>query len=140
MTGPTTGPSLHRLTVLFDPGCALCRGFRDWLARQPVLVPLDLVPADSPEAWRRFPTLDHRATMQRITVVGDKGQIWTEEHAFVLCLWATASHRALAERLARPAWLPLARAAALTAAGIRTHTRSAHTGDYIDGCGALPQG
>lgn len=132
--------TLRRLTVLYDPGCPLCRGFHDWLERQPLLVPLDLVPANSPEAWRRFPTLDHAETMRRITVVGDAGQIWTEEHAFVLCLWATRTHRALAERLAQPAWLPLARAAALTAAGIRTRTRSRHPGDYIDGCDPLPQG
>ena len=134
---------LARLTVLFDPHCPMCRGFGDWLARQPHLVPLDLVPADSSEAWRRFPTLDHARTTREITVVGDDGSVWTHEQAFVTCLWATASHRALAERLATPAWLPLARAAALTAAGIRsrTRTRTPRSGDYIDDCGCpIPQG
>ena len=53
------------LTVLTDPGCPLCRRFADWLARQPLLVPLALVPAGSPEARRLFPTLDHDATLAR---------------------------------------------------------------------------
>jgi predicted DCC family thiol-disulfide oxidoreductase YuxK len=45
-------------TVLCDAGCSLCSRFRDWLVRQPTLVPLELVPAASDEARRRFPTLD----------------------------------------------------------------------------------
>ena len=93
---------LSRLTVLYDSGCPLCSLFREWLAGQPVLVPLDLVPAESAEAHVRFPGLDHARTMQEITVVGDDGSIWTGEHAWVMCLWALASHRALAERLADP--------------------------------------
>ncbi|NYE36887.1 putative DCC family thiol-disulfide oxidoreductase YuxK [Nocardioides cavernae] len=48
-----------RLTVLYDDGCPLCRTFSGWLARQPVLVPLDLVPAGSDAARQRFPRLDH---------------------------------------------------------------------------------
>jgi len=131
------------LTVLYDDGCPLCRRFRDWLAEQPCLVPLDLVPAGSAEARRRFPELDHRRTQQEITVVGDDGAVWTREHAWVMCLWATATHRALAERLARPHLMPVARAAAQTAAGLRGMSTSTRPGDdsegreeggYIDDC------
>ena len=127
------------LTVLYDAGCPLCRRFRDWLAEQPCLVPLDLVPAGSEEARRRFPALDHGRTQQEITVVGDDGAVWTKEHAWVMCLWATAAHRGLAERLARPHLMPVARAAAQTAAGLRrisTGTRpgEAEEGGYIDDC------
>ena len=108
-----------RLTVLTDPGCPLCVRFADWLQRQPLLVPLELVAAGSDEARERFPTLDHDRTLEEITVVGDDGSIWTHEHAWVMCLWATRSHRVLAERLSRPSMLPLARGAAYTAAGVR---------------------
>ncbi|MGD9958462.1 DCC1-like thiol-disulfide oxidoreductase family protein [Nocardioides sp.] len=123
-----------RLTVLYDEDCAMCRGFGTWLANQPLLVPIDLVAAGSTQARNRFPGLDHRRTLEEITVVGDDGAVWTNEHAWVMCLWATTQHRALAERLARPAWLPLAKAAAYTAAGIRSRTRSSVGGDYIDDC------
>jgi predicted DCC family thiol-disulfide oxidoreductase YuxK len=125
-----------RLTVLYDAGCPLCTRFREWLAGQPVLVPLDLVPVGSAEARRRFPTLDHARAMEEITVVGNDGSVWTGPHAWVMCLWATVAHRGLAERLARPAGLPLARAAACTAAGLRhVLARSpAEGGDYPDRC------
>ena len=131
------------LTVLYDDGCPMCRRFRDWLAEQPCLVPLDLVPAGSDEARRRFPRLDHRRTQEQITVVGDDGAVWTEAHAWVMCLWATVRHRDLAERLARPHPMPVARAAALAAAGMRrvsTSTRPGQPpadheeGGYIDDC------
>ena len=126
-----------RLTVLTDPGCPLCARFADWLQRQPLLVPLVLVPAGSAEAVRLFPTLDHQRTLQEITVVGDDGSVWTNEYAWVMCLWATRHYRALAERLSKPSMLPLARGAAYTAAGIRhllAGPSSAPGGDYADDC------
>ena len=124
-----------RLTVLYDEGCPMCRRFQQWLANQPLLVPTDFVAAGSAQARECYPALDHARTLDEITVVGDDGAIWTNERAWVMCLWATLQHRGLAERLARPGWLPLARAAAHTAAGIRSRTRtSVSGGDYIDDC------
>lgn len=125
------------LTVLYDDHCRLCRTFSTWLARQPVLIGLDLVPAGSRSARVRFPTLDHDRTLEEITVVSDSGEVWTGAHAWVMCLWATAAHRALAESLARPSRLPLAKGAAHLAAGIRgvTTSRSGPSGgDYPDDC------
>ena len=124
-----------RLTVLYDAACPMCRRFREWLGSQPLLVPTDFAAAGSAQARDRYPTLDHARTLEEITVIADDGAIWTNEHAWVMCLWVTLEHRALAERLARPAWLPLARAAAHAAAGIRSLTRTAiEGGDYIDDC------
>lgn len=129
-----------RLTVLYDDQCPLCRRFSGWLARQPLLVPMDLVPAGSAEARRRFPRLDHARTLEEITVVGDGGEVWEGAHAWVMCLWATAPHRALAEGLARPSRLPLAKGAAYVAAGIRhvaalpRRPGSTRTGTCTDRC------
>ena len=125
------------LTVLYDDACPLCRAFSTWLARQPVLIGLDLVPAASALARRRFPTLDHDRTLEEITVVSDTGAVWTGGQAWVMCLWATAAHRGLAESLSRPSRLPLAKGAAYVAAGIRGVTTSrtgASGGDYPDDC------
>jgi predicted DCC family thiol-disulfide oxidoreductase YuxK len=122
------------LTVLYDAACPMCRRFREWLGNQPLLVPTDFVAAGSALARDRYPALDHGRTLEEITVVADDGAIWTNEHAWVMCLWVTVQHRALAERLARPGWLPLARAAAYTAAGVRSRTRTSVGGDYIDPC------
>lgn len=130
MTAPTA------LTVLTDPGCPLCRGFAGWLGRQPLLVSLEIVPAGSTEAQRRFPTLDHARTLEEVTVVGANGAVWTHERAWVMCLWATRPYRKMAERLASPRLLPLARGAAFSAAGLRhlVADRSPAGGDYPDAC------
>lgn len=120
--------SVVRLTVLYDDGCPMCRGFSGWLARQPLLVPLDLVPAGSETARLRFPGLDHARTLEEISVVSDTGEVWEGAHAWVMCLWATASHRAHAESLARPSRLPMAKAAAHVAAGLR-HALTSPTPD-----------
>lgn len=94
---------VRRLTLLYDAECSLCTFLRDWLVRQPQLVPLELLPAGSEQARRRFPTLDHRATLDDITVVGDAGQVYRSAAAWIVTLWALREHRPLAHRLSTPA-------------------------------------
>lgn len=112
--GPAT--PVRRLTVLYDARCSLCAFLRDWLARQPQLVPLELVPAASDEARRRHPGLDHDATLEEITVVGDAGQVYRGPAAWIVTLWALREHRPLAHRLSTPSGARLARGAVLAAA------------------------
>ncbi|MET7690152.1 DCC1-like thiol-disulfide oxidoreductase family protein [Streptomyces sp. NPDC005483] len=122
MTGPTaTGSTadrtpVRRLTVLYDADCSLCAYVRDWLVRQPQLVPLEMVPAGSEEARRRYPGLDHRATLEEITVVGDAGQVYRDTAAWIVTLWVLREHRPLAHRLSTPSGARLARGAVLAAA------------------------
>ncbi|MEU6008229.1 DCC1-like thiol-disulfide oxidoreductase family protein [Streptomyces sp. NPDC047453] len=104
------------LTVLYDAECALCSFVRDWLAGQPQLVPLELLPAGSEQAGRRFPGLDHGATLDEVTVVGDSGQVYRGAAAWIVVLWALREHRPLAHRLSTPAGARLARGAVLAAA------------------------
>ncbi|MFI6371911.1 thiol-disulfide oxidoreductase DCC family protein [Streptomyces sp. NPDC050546] len=111
-----TTAAVRRLTVLYDAECSLCAFVRDWLLRQPQLVPLELVPAASEEARRRFPGLDHGATLDEITVVGDAGQIYRGPAAWIVTLWALREHRPLAHRLSTPAGALLAKGAVLAAA------------------------
>ena len=107
---------VRRLQVLYDADCSLCAVLRDGLTRQPQLVPLDLVPAASEEARRRFPGLDHRATLDDITVVGDGGQVYRSAAAWIVTLWALREHRPLAHRLSTPTGMKLAKGAVLAAA------------------------
>ncbi|MCX4764522.1 DUF393 domain-containing protein [Streptomyces sp. NBC_01275] len=107
---------VRRLTVLYDADCSLCTFLRDWLGRQPQLVPLEFVPAGSAEAAARFPGLDHRATLDEITVVGDGGQVYLGAGAWIVTLWALRGHRPLAHRLSTPAGAKFARGAVLAAA------------------------
>ncbi|MGZ3101021.1 thiol-disulfide oxidoreductase DCC family protein [Streptomyces sp. H72] len=112
----TAGAPVRRLTVLYDAECSLCTHVRDWLLRQPRLVPLELVPAGSDQARRRFPGLDHGTSLEEVTVVGDAGQVYRGAAAWIVVLWALREHRPLAHRLATPAGAKLARGAVLAAA------------------------
>ena len=62
---------MRSLTVLFDPGCTLCRAARAWLEGQKKYVSLEFVGAGTAEARRRFPDLDPASTLKEITVVDD---------------------------------------------------------------------
>ncbi|MEV0092036.1 DCC1-like thiol-disulfide oxidoreductase family protein [Streptomyces sp. NPDC050738] len=116
------GIPVKGLTVLYDSQCPLCVHLRQWLIKQHQLVPLELVPAGSEAARSRFPGLDHRATLDEITVIGDKGQIYRGPAAWIVCLWALADHRAKSHWLSTPAGAPFVRAAMLSAAKFRDVT------------------
>ncbi|WP_328537098.1 thiol-disulfide oxidoreductase DCC family protein [Streptomyces sp. NBC_00344] len=117
-----SGIPVRGLTVLYDAQCPLCVHLRHWLLRQRQLVRLELIPAASAEAMRRFPGLDHRGTLEEMTVIGDRGQIYRGPAAWIVCLWALAEHRAKAHWLATPAGAPFIRVAMLSAAKYRDVT------------------
>ncbi|QNP70629.1 DUF393 domain-containing protein [Streptomyces roseirectus] len=117
------GVPVRGLTVLYDADCGLCTALSGWLARQPQLVPLDLVPAGSDAARARCPDLDHGATLDEITVVGDGGQVYRGAAAWVVVLWALRGRRTLAHRLATPSGTRLARGMVLAAAKLRERGR-----------------
>jgi predicted DCC family thiol-disulfide oxidoreductase YuxK len=96
------------LTVLYDDACGFCTRCRGWLSMQPQFVALDFVAAGSPDAARRFPSLRH--TGDELTVVDDEGGVYRGADAFIMCLWALAEYRELADELAFPLLKPLARA------------------------------
>jgi predicted DCC family thiol-disulfide oxidoreductase YuxK len=122
------GEAVRSLTVLYDAGCALCRSARHWLESRVQLVPLTFVPAGSEEARRRFPGLDHDETLRDITVVADSGDVYVGDGAWLACLWALAGYRELADHLAQPDLLPLARRAVAAAATVRERTRDRAAG------------
>ncbi|MEH0974015.1 DCC1-like thiol-disulfide oxidoreductase family protein [Micromonospora sp. CPCC 205546] len=121
------GGGVRGFTVLYDAHCPLCRAARRWLASRAQLVPLEFVPAASAEARRRFPGLDHDATLRDLTVVADTGEVYAGDGAWLACLWALADHRDAAERLAHPRLLPLARQVVAAASAVRERVRDPGT-------------
>ena len=99
---------MRSLTVLYDARCGLCSTARRWLEGQRQVVPLEMLPADSPETRRRFPTLA-AAEPEELVVVGDDGSVYRGSHAWIMCLWALDEYREWSFRLATPALLPRAR-------------------------------
>ncbi|MDI2128442.1 thiol-disulfide oxidoreductase DCC family protein [Yinghuangia seranimata] len=133
-TAPVRVPSLRRITVLYDAACPLCVAVSGWLARQPKLIPIDLISAGSARARNRYPELDHARTLREVTVIGDAGQVYTGAYAWIMCLWALYAYRPMSYRLATPAGLPVAKAAVVAAAKISSATRR-EAGDCGDDCG-----
>ena len=125
---------IHRITVLYDADCPICRRSRDWLAGQAQLVPLLFVPAGSAQARARFPGLDHDSTLRKITVIGDNGSVYTGDRAWLVCLWALRTWRSAAIRFSRPGNRGYVRAAAGAADRLRTVlTPPDHYGDRCEG-------
>ncbi|MBM2617447.1 DUF393 domain-containing protein [Actinoplanes sp. LDG1-06] len=153
MTTPSTGPAergggralpaapggrrIERFTVLYDAGCPICRTARMWLQGRAQLVPLEFVPAGSDEARRRFPGLDHQATLRDVTVIGNEGSVYTGEGAWAACLWALADYRGLSERMGSGAAKRFIAAASAVRERTRTQVFDAvgtEVGYYGDGC------
>ena len=102
---------MRHLNVLYDPACGLCTHVKEWLQRQPVYVPLFLIPAGSPQALKLFPRLTQLVGDDELVVVNDRGGVYLRNHAWIMCLWALRDYRRWALRLATPALLPVARQA-----------------------------
>jgi predicted DCC family thiol-disulfide oxidoreductase YuxK len=97
---------MRRLTVLYDERCAVCRRAKGWLASQPCLVEVELLPAGSAEAQTRYrglPWLGHE-----LVAIDDEGNGWVGPAAFLTCLWATVRYRSWSYRLSGRFLAPLA--------------------------------
>ena len=97
------------LTVLYDPTCPLCRKAASWLNDQPKYVPITFCAAGSPAAREAFPNLDHEATRNELTVVGDGGEVYYSERGWLMCLWATRRYRPIAMKFGSPGGLESAK-------------------------------
>jgi len=104
---------MHRLYVLYDARCGLCRlGAGTWASRQPQYVELVFVAAGgSDEANLRFPTLATAGPPEELIVVSDTGDIYRGSSAWIMCLYALEDYREVVAPALRPALRPLARQA-----------------------------
>jgi predicted DCC family thiol-disulfide oxidoreductase YuxK len=92
--------SVTKLTILFDERCTFCLRCRDWLATQPCLVEVELMPSGSVEARERFGASPWLG--KELVVVDDHGDAWVGPAAFLVCLWATVRYRPWSYLLSRP--------------------------------------
>ncbi len=91
---------MEYLQVYYDAACPFCRACRNWLARQPAIVPLRFVASGSRQADM---LLGHLPWYGRdLIVMDERGNFWVGPAAFVMCLWALEGTRTLAELLTWP--------------------------------------
>lgn len=100
---------MRSLSVLYDETCGFCVSCARWLGEQRALVGLECLPAGSVETARRFPELRRAGGKEELVVVDDAGGVYRDTHAWLMVLWALEDYRAWAQRLSRPALMPLAR-------------------------------
>jgi predicted DCC family thiol-disulfide oxidoreductase YuxK len=93
---------VRTLTVLYDARCDLCCAARDWLASQDTYLPIELIAAESDDARERFPELDHDSTTGRLTAISDGGEVFHDDKAWLVSLWATRKYHHWGSRLAAP--------------------------------------
>ena len=67
---------MSTLTLLYDPECGLCRRVQGWLAEQPKLVELRMIPIKTDAARRRYPQLNHDLTGEDLTAISDQGAVY----------------------------------------------------------------
>ena len=102
---------MESLFVLYDARCGVCTQLKSWLSRQPAYVALHFVALGSAEARERFPMLGPGD--QELAVIGDTGEAWLGDRAWIMCLWALREYRGWARRFSTPAMMPFARQAFL---------------------------
>ena len=97
------------LTFLYDPSCGLCRRVQGWLADQPKLVEIRMIPIKTDAARRRYPKLNHELTSKDLTVISDQGAVYLGSKAWLMLLWALRRYREWSYRLSTPELLPTTR-------------------------------
>ena len=93
---------MERLYVLYDERCGLCRWAREWASTQPAYIALTFLAAGSDEARRLFPGLSESSAPEELVVVGDRGEVYRNDSAWIMCLFALEAYREWANRLATP--------------------------------------
>jgi predicted DCC family thiol-disulfide oxidoreductase YuxK len=102
---------MEKLYVLYDPKCELCERLKDWLLVQRSWLGLCMVPAGSERAQKMFPELDKVASCNDLVVVSDEGQVYLNNSAWIMALYALDEYREWAYRLAHPMVAPFVRQA-----------------------------
>lgn len=107
--------AVQQLTVLYDPTCGFCVRCRQWLQKQAKLIDMRFVPQGSSAQQRLYPGLAYKRDAQgrpdELIVIDDRGRLYRDDKAWVMCFYALREYRGLSMRLARPGMAGLARRA-----------------------------
>ncbi len=98
-----------RLYMVYDNSCGLCSHLVQWMSTQLTSWELHFVAAGSEEARALFPELPNPARPEELVAISGDGAVYRGDAAFIVCLYALDNYRAIAFRLSRPAFRPLAR-------------------------------
>jgi predicted DCC family thiol-disulfide oxidoreductase YuxK len=98
--------AITKLTLLYDPSCALCCRCQQWFSEQETFVDIVFLANNSEEAKRRFSEIPWLC--DELVVVADTGEVWAGAAAFIVTLWSLRAWRDWSYRLSGPMLAPLA--------------------------------
>jgi len=102
---------MEKLYVLYDPKCELCCRLKNWIIIQRSWIGIAVLEQGSEKAKRLFPELDQIAGKEDLAVVSDEGDVYLNNSAWIMVLYALVEYRDWASRLTTPLLMPLARQA-----------------------------
>jgi predicted DCC family thiol-disulfide oxidoreductase YuxK len=102
---------MQKLYVLYDPKCGMCERLRDWLLVQRSWIGLSVIASGSEKARRLFPGLEKIASTEDLVVISDEGNVYLNNHAWIMVLYALEDYRDWARRLTHPLLMPMVRQA-----------------------------
>ena len=102
---------MTKLYVLYDPKCELCCRLKNWILVQRSWIGLALVEQGSEKAKRLFPELEDITSKEDLAVISDDGDVYLNDRAWIMVLYAMVEYRDWAARLTHPLLMPLARQA-----------------------------
>ena len=102
---------MQKLYVLYDPKCELCCRLKNWTLVQRSWLGVAVVEQGSERARRLFPELDAVAGKDDLAVISDEGEVYLNNSAWIMVLYAMVEYRDWAARLTHPLLMPLARQA-----------------------------
>ena len=102
---------MEKLYVLYDPTCELCCRLKNWIIIQRSWIGIAVIEQGSEKAKRLFPELEHIAGKEDLAVISDEGDVYLNNGAWIMVLYALVEYREWASRLTSPLLMPLARQA-----------------------------
>jgi hypothetical protein len=96
---------VRRLTLVGDAS-VLAHSTRRWLESEKKYLPIDIVPAGRADLGAVLPGIDRAAIDGRLVAVDDEGNLWYDNAAELLVLWALRRYRARALKIGHAALLP----------------------------------
>ena len=102
---------MEKLYVLYDPTCELCCRLKNWIIIQRSWIGIAVIEQGSEKAKRLFPELEHIAGKEDLALISDEGDVYLNDSAWIMVLYALVEYREWASRLTSPLLMPLARQA-----------------------------
>ena len=84
---------MQMLYVLYDARCELCQRLKDWLLHHQSWLALKMLPAGSEQVRQMFPGLEQIASSDDLVVISDEGEVYLNDHAWIMCLYALDEYR-----------------------------------------------